>query len=217
MYIPPVNAEHDPAVLHAFMEANPFAIIVTSSAAGLMATHLPLLLDLEASAHGTLEGHLARANPHAREAPDGEALVIFTGPNAYVSPTWYPSRGEHGKVVPTWNYIAVHAYGRIRLIEDPAQLRAHLDRLTARHEGRGGAAWTPADAPQEFIAAQRRAIVGFQFEISRLEGKWKMSQNRTDRDIDGVVQALGASGSEGDRVVAAIVQDRRPRREPNAG
>ena len=216
MYIPRANAEHDPAVLHAFMKAHPFVILVTSSPTGMMATHLPVVLDVEAGANGMLEGHLARANPHARETIDREALVIFSGPNAYVSPTWYPSKAEHGKVVPTWNYIAVHAFGRMRVVDDPAQLRAHLDRLTAQHEGHGDAAWSPADAPQDFIAAQQRAIVGFQFEISRLEGKWKMSQNRIDGDIDGVVKALGASATESDRVVAAIVEDRRPRREPDA-
>lgn len=214
MYTPPLNAERDPAALHAFMEANPFATLVTASVTGLMATHLPLVLHRAGGVHGALEGHLARANPHHKEVLSvPEALVIFSGPDAYISPTWYPSKEQHGKVVPTWNYVAVHAHGVPRFFDDDASLREHLDRLTARHERGRLEPWSPADAPQDYIAAQQRAIVGFRLEITRLEGKWKMSQNRPDRDIDGVIEALGNSPAERDRTVAAIVNARRPRRE----
>ena len=213
MYIPALNAERDPATLHDFIEANPFATLVTASAAGLMATHLPLLLHRAAGAHGTLEGHLARANPHHKEVLSvPEALVIFSGPNAYISPTWYPSKEQHGKVVPTWNYVAVHVHGVPRFFDDDAEVREHLDRLTAHHERARPKPWSPADAPPDYIAAQQRAIIGFRLEIARMEGKWKMSQNRPAQDIDGVIEALVHSPAESDRTVATIVNARRPSR-----
>jgi transcriptional regulator len=213
MYVPAINAQYDPEVLYAFMTAHPFAILVTASAEGVVATHLPLVLDRTTGAHGTLEGHLARANPQSRQMSTGmEALVIFPGPNAYISPTWYPSKAEHGKVVPTWNYIAIHAYGELRIRDDPGFLRAHLDRLSAQHESSRRQPWAPSDAPPAFIEQQQRAIVAFQLVLSRLEGKWKMSQNRSDRDIDGVVTGLAMSPEPADRAVSEIVDAVRPRR-----
>jgi transcriptional regulator len=212
MYIPPSNAEHRPEVMHDFIEAYPLAVLVTVSTDGLFATHLPLVLDRSRGPHGTLEGHVARANPHHRQTlTTPEALVIFSAPNAYVSPTWYPAKTEHGKVVPTWNYVAVHAYGPVRFRDDPEFLRRHLDALTARHEGGREAPWAVSDAPAEYVAQQMRAIIGFELPIARLEGKWKMSQNRSAADIDGVVRGLGSSPAEGDREVAEIVERVRPR------
>jgi transcriptional regulator len=211
MYIPSSNAEHRPDVMFDFIEAHPLGALVTASAEGLFATHLPLLVDRTRGPSGVLEGHVARANPHHRRLPlTAEAMVIFAGPEAYVTPAWYASKAEHGKVVPTWNYVAVHAYGTLRFVEDAEWLHAHLGRLTQRHEGAREAPWSMADAPADYIAQLARAIVGVELTITRLEGKWKMSQNRPGADIDGVVRGLGESPSAGDRAVAEIVAARRP-------
>jgi transcriptional regulator len=212
MYIPPSNAENDPDVIFDFIEAHSLAALVTNGVEGLFATHLPLLVYRTRGPHGTLQGHIARANPHHRMADSGsEALVIFTGPDAYVTPAWYPAKAEHGKVVPTWNYVAVHAHGTLRFIDDPAFLHAHLQALTSRHEAGRAQEWAIGDAPAEFIAGLERAIVGVEITITRLEGKWKMSQNRSAADIDGVVRGLADSGDEVQRRVSAIVEARRPR------
>lgn len=211
MYIPATNAEPRLDVLHDFVEAHPFGALVTASPDGLFATHLPLVLDRSAGPLGTLRGHVARANPHHRQAAaTTPALVIFTGPDAYVSPSWYASKAEHGKVVPTWNYVAVHAQATLRWIEDAESLRAHLRALTHRHEHARPHPWSIDDAPAEYIATQLRAIVGVELVVTALEGKWKMSQNRPAADIDGVVHGLGESSSPMDREVAAIVEARRP-------
>lgn len=212
MYLPRSYAEHDVDRLHDFVQMNPFGALVTASADGMFATHLPLLLDRTRGERGTLEGHLARANEHHRRATDQEALVIFNGPDAYVTPAWYPAKQQHGKVVPTWNYVAVHVYGTLAFVDDPAFLHRHLAALTAEHEAHREQPWGVEDAPPEFIAAQQRAIVGVELTITRIEGKWKMSQNRDDADIDGVVAGLSASPRAGDRTVAEIVQARRPAR-----
>ena len=217
MYIPPSYAEPDRSVLFDFIEQQPLAILVSSTAEGSpYATHLPLVLDRAAGGGGgVLEGHFARANPHHRLLASGtrEVLVIFPGPDAYVTPEWYPAKREHGKVVPTWNYVAVHAYGSLRLRDDDAFLRAHLDALTSRHEAHRPVPWQVSDAPDAYVAQLLKAIVGFEIAITRLEGKWKMSQNRSAADIDGVVHGLGSSGSARDREVAGIVEARKPSRE----
>ncbi|HEU0076579.1 MAG TPA: FMN-binding negative transcriptional regulator, partial [Longimicrobiaceae bacterium] len=167
MYVPPSNAESRPEVLFDFIEAHPLGALVTASADGLFATHLPLVLDRGRGPHGVLEGHVARANPHHRQdLAAGEALVIFPGPDAYVSPSWYPSKTEHGRVVPTWNYVAVHVYGALRFVDDPAFLRRHLDALTARHEAGRARPWAVGDAPAEYVAQQQRAIVGVEVAIT---------------------------------------------------
>ena len=212
MYIPPSFAEDDLPTLHAFVEAHPLGALITAGDAGLFATHLPLLLDRTAGPFGTLTGHVARANPHARHIAGGarEALVLFAGPDAYITPSWYATKAESGRVVPTWNYVAVHAYGTIALRDDPEFLRAFLEALTARHEANRAEPWHVSDAPEAYIAQQMRAIVGFELQITRLEGKWKMSQNRPGADIDGVVGGLAQSDGPGDRTVAALVEARRP-------
>ena len=218
MYIPATNAEHRPEVMLDFIEAHPLGALVTATTEGLFATHLPLVLDRAAGEFGTLRGHVARANAHHRLEPtSAAALVIFTGPDAYVTPAWYASKAEHGKVVPTWNYVAVHAHATLRWIEDRDWLDAHLRALTAAHEGRRAHPWAIEDAPPEYIAAQQRAIVGVELAITRLEGKWKMSQNRPAADIDGVGHGLGASSDATERAVAAIVEARRPRPAAEAG
>jgi len=214
MYIPSSFAEEDVPTLHAFIEAHPFATLVTAVGGpqGLFGTHLPLLLDRGAGPFGRLVGHIARANAHARQltAEANDALVVFSGPDAYITPAWYATKAETGRVVPTWNYAAVHAYGRVTLHSDPEFLRPHLEALTRRHEASRGGSWEVSDAPAEYIAQQLRAIVGVEIAIERLEGKWKMSQNRGAADIDGVVHGLSASTAPMDHTVAAIVAERRP-------
>ena len=213
MYIPPSFAEHDVAVMHDFIDAHPLGALVTSGTTGLFATHLPLVLDRTRGARGTLEGHLARANPHHGLIADGtDAMVIFTGVDAYVTPSLYPSKQRHGKVVPTWNYVAVHAHGRIRLVREPDRLRAHLERLTARHEAVQPRPWSIDDTPVGYVDALLGAIVGIEIEIDRLDGKWKMSQNRPAEDIEGVARGLAASADPAVREVGAVVRARRPDR-----
>lgn len=214
MYIPSSNAEHRPEVMHDFMEAYPLAALVTASTErGLFATHLPLVLDRARGPLGTLEGHVARANPHHRQTlASAEALVIFSGPDAYVTPAWYATKREHGKVVPTWNYVAVHAYGTLRFVDDRAFLQRHLEQLTSRHETGREEPWAIGDAPPDFVSQLEKAIVGVEIAITRLEGKWKMSQNRPAADIDGVVRGLSSSPDARDRAVAEIVEARRPER-----
>jgi transcriptional regulator len=210
MYNPSSFAEHDVAVMHDFIEAHPFGALVTASPSGLFATHLPLVLDRQVGPHGTLQGHIARANPHHEVAGDGsEALVLFTGADSYVTPSMYASKARHGKVVPTWNYVAVHAHGTLRFVREPDALRVHLARLTARHETSRRQPWSITDAPADYIEKQLGAIVGVEIEITRLEGKWKMSQNRPAEDVDGVIEGLSASDDPREREVAEIVRERR--------
>ena len=216
MYIPRSFAEDDVPTLLAFVDAHPLAALVTGSeSSGLFATHLPLVLDRTAGPMGILIGHFARANPHCERIAGGltEALVIFTGPDAYITPQWYRTKQETGRVVPTWNYVAVHAYGAVRLRDDPQFLRQHLEALVSRHEADRVRPWGVSDAPEDFIAQQMKAIVGIEFTIEGLEGKWKMSQNRSAADIDGVIHGLRSSKAVLDNAVANIVAERRPRTE----
>jgi transcriptional regulator len=221
MYVPRTNAEERPDVLAAFMRAHPLAALVSVGPAGeLWATHLPVVFDPSRGPRGTIEGHVARANAHhelvrAAQAIDGarrESLFIFTGPDAYVTPSWYPGKSAHGREVPTWNYVAVHAYGTLALRDDPEWLLAHVGRLTDQSESERAERWSVSDAPPEYVAQQLRAIVGVELEVTRFEARWKMSQNRTADDIDGVVAGLGGSERAMDRAVAAIVEARRPAR-----
>ena len=221
MYIPRSHAEERAEELAAFVTANPLGALVTAGASGeLFATHMPFIFDAAAGEHGILEAHMARANPHHALSHGGaEALVIFTGPDAYITPNWYPEKTTHGRVVPTWNYVAVHAYGVLQLIDDPEWLLPHLHRLTNRSEASrvapaDGAPWRVTDAPQDYIAQQMKAIVGVEIRVTRLEGKWKMSQNRSAESIDGVIAGLSASPDAIDREVSAIVAARRPPDKP---
>lgn len=213
MYTPRSFAESDLPTLFDYLDAHPLGILVSATTDRLAATHLPLILDRTAGPFGTLFGHLARANPQADTASPvtAEALVIFSGPDAYITPEWYATKRETGRVVPTWNYVAVHAYGRLRLHDDSEFLRDHLERLTHRHESGRTNPWRVSDAPADYVAQQMKAIVGLSVQIERLEGKWKMSQNRVDADIAGVVAGLDASGGAREREVAAHVAARRPR------
>jgi len=183
--------ESHESVMHSLIQAYPFATLVTQSPAGINADHVPLLL-VSAGDSSVLQGHVARANPVWEQVPDGtEVLAIFQGPNRYISPSWYPSKQEHGKVVPTWNYLVVHARGRIQWNRDSGWLRDHLDALTEANE-RTDNAWQVSDAPVEFIDRMLSGIVGFEVPIAELNGKWKLSQNRSDKDRHGVIEGLKA-------------------------
>jgi transcriptional regulator len=208
MYNPRHFEERDPAILHALMRAHPLATWVTQGADGeLVANHIPFLLDPHDGEHGTLRGHVARANPVWRTfSGSGDSLLVFQGPHAYVSPGWYPSKQEHGKVVPTWNYAVVHAHGRPRAIEDRDWLRRLVGRLTETHEAGMATPWQVADAPSDYIDRMLEAIVGIEIPISRLEGKWKVSQNRSQPERQGVVAGLDARGDEGSAAMAALVR-----------
>ena len=204
MYLPSAFRQDDLAELHAQMQASPFALLTSAGAAGVQASHLPLLLAPDEGEFGTLYGHFARANPHWRDLQGGaEALAVFSGPDAYISPGWYPAKAEHGKVVPTWNYIAVHARGPVELIEEPERLLQIVSRLSDQHESGRERPWAVSDAPREYLNAMLRAIVGFALPIRRLEGKWKLGQNRSAADQQGVRDGLASSLSPGDRELAA--------------
>lgn len=205
MYQPDHYRVDDIAEMHALMRARPLATLISSAELGLYATHLPTVLKPEGP-FGTIECHLARANPHWKDlAAGGEALMIFQGPDAYITPNWYPSKAEHGKTVPTWNYAAVHAYGRPAVMQDAAWLRRHVGELTDQQERSEAVPWKVSDAPERYVDVMLRGIVGFRFEIVRLEGKWKMSQNREMRDRAGTVQGLARRGAGEDAQVAALV------------
>lgn len=173
-----------------------------------MANLVPFIVDAEASERGTLRAHVSRANPQWRElAAVAECLVVFQGPQAYITPSWYETKRETGKVVPTWNYATVHAWGAPRVIEDEAWLRAQIDALTKQQERARREPWHVADAPDDFVAAQVRGIVGIEIPIARIEGKWKVSQNRPEADRAGVVEGLRAQG-ETSAAMAALVAER---------
>lgn len=201
MYNPAPFAEDDPEVIAAMIERARLGVLVTHGDGGLFASHLPFVHD---RAGGRLLGHVARANPHAAHA--GEALVIFQGPHTYVSPSLYPTKAEHGRHVPTWNYEAVHVYGTVRWFDDPDELRALLDALTTLHEGARPEPWSVADAPADFVRGLLRAIVGGEIAITRVEAKRKLSQNRARRDREGVVEGLSQSADPRDLEVAAILR-----------
>lgn len=210
MYNPKHFEEGRPEVLGAFMRAHPFASLVTLGADGLIATPLPLIWDPEPGPHGTLTGHIARPNAQGKGAREGvEALAIFSGPQAYISPGWYPTKREHGKVVPTWNYVTVHAYGPLTVIDDAEWLRRLVTRLTDRHESFSAEPWKVTDAPDGFIDQMLKGIVGIEIPLTRVEGKWKLSQNRSAPDQAGTVAGLDARGDIDSRAVADAMRSQR--------
>jgi transcriptional regulator len=196
MYVPSHFKEEQTAALHAMMQSTGLATIVSMSSRGLYASHAPLLLDSAAGPHGRLIGHLARSNPHWRLVDSAvETLVIFQGADGYISPSYYATKRETGKVVPTWNYSAVHAYGVLEIIDDAEAVHDIVDRLTQRYEAPRAAPWAVSDAPKSFVQDMLRGIVGIALTITRLEGKVKMSQNRPPADQAGVIDGLRADGA----------------------
>ena len=189
MYLPAYFREDRVEVLHALIRQYPLATLVTAGPEGLTANHLPMLIDPEPTPYGTLTGHLARGNSQWRAAGE-PALVIFAGPDHYISPNWYPTKQEHGKVVPTWNYATVHAHGILQAHEDRDWLRSFVTRLTATHESQFEQPWHVTDAPSDYIDGLLKGIVGVEIRIEKLEGKWKMSQNRSDADRQSSAAAL---------------------------
>ncbi len=205
MYVPPLFKVDRIELLHDAMRQAGLATLVTLTADGLIASHVPVLLDPDPAPYGTLLGHLARPNPQAKGAVAGtDALVIFQGPDAYITPSFYETKRQTGKVVPTWNYVAIHARGPVTFFNDTARLLQVVTRLTDREEGKRAAPWAVTDAPADFIDGMLKGIVGFSLPITRLEGKWKMSQNRPAEDRAGVVDGLTADGRD---VVAELVRE----------
>ena len=206
MYVPRAFAVDDVPILHQQMLATPLPVLVTHTSQGLIASHVPLLLNPDEGPYGTLYGHLARANPHCKALAEGvENLVIFAGEQAYISPSFYPSKAEHGKAVPTWNYLAVHAYGTAEVFDDAERLLALVSRLSNKHEADRSDPWSVSDAPADYIDSMLKAIVGFRLPITRLDGKRKLSQNRDAPDQAGVRKGLLANSNPQDHALAHLM------------
>jgi transcriptional regulator len=211
MYLPSHFAETRPEVMQELIRAHPLGTLVTFGPGGLNANHVPFEFDPHPAPFGTLRAHVARANPVWQEfSKDVAPLVVFQGPQIYITPSWYQTKKETGKVVPTFNYIVVHAYGAMRAIEDASWLRNFVGKITDHFESPRDAPWAVTDAPEDFIAAQLRAIVGIEIRLTRLIGKWKASQNRPAADRDGVVAGLRESNDAVAQAMAAAVEKSRP-------
>ena len=205
MYEPPQHKETRLEVLHALIRAHPLGLLISAGADGPVADAVPFLIDAGAGQFGRLRAHIARANPQAKLLADGghKVLVVFQGTDSYVTPSWYETKRETGKVVPTWNYVIVQASGPARLIDDRAWLAGQIAELTARHETGRSEPWKVSDAPEPFIAAQLKGIIGVEIDIAEISGKWKVSQNRPVADRAGVAEGLAAEqpGSEMESLV----------------
>ncbi len=207
MYQLPAFREDRIEIQHELIRAHPLGLLVTAGPAGLMANPIPFLVDADTSAHGTLRCHLARGNPQWRELKAvEECLIVFQGPQDYVTPSWYATKRETGKVVPTWNYVTVHAWGRPRVVDDNTWLRRQLDDLTLLREGRRAKPWKVDDAPAEYVVSQMNGIIGVEIPISRIEGKWKVSQNRPEADRAGVVIGLREQGETAGPMAALVAE-----------
>ena len=204
MYLPKAFEITDLPTLHDFMADYSFATIVSQHEGAITATHIPIWIEREGSQYGRLWGHLSRANPQWHDFSEGEVLVIFQGPHSYVSPSWYEAAAN----VPTWNYTAVHAYGRVRLIEDYQELYSLIEKVVIQNEAPREKPWALTDAPVEHLEKTMRGVVGFEIEITRLEGKYKLSQNRPANDRENVIQEL-EKGHDLARQTAAIMRSRK--------
>ena len=208
MYRPAHFQENDPTTLASFVDTHPFAVLVATDPSGFVANHIPLLRLQDPGGRTLLRGHVARANDFWKTTPaESSVLAIFSGPDRYISPAWYPTTAETGEVVPTWNYLVVHAHGRITFTQDAAWLRTLVEALTNRHEGGRPVSWKVSDAPSEYVDRMLRAIVGFEIVVERLEGKFKASQNRTERERAGAIAGLAMDGDPED-LIAQIVRPR---------
>lgn len=211
MYLPESFREDRRDVQFALINAHPLGLLISHGADGLSANFVPFVAYPDEAGTGVLRAHLARANPQWRDLVSArECLVVFRGPQAYISPNWYPSKAETHQVVPTWNYATVHIWGQPRIIEDAAWLRRQIDDLTRAQESTQPKPWNVADAPPEFIARQLKAIVGLELAITRTEGKWKMSQNRPEADRLGVQAALLQTRTPEQAAVARLIPPARP-------
>jgi transcriptional regulator len=209
MYQPPHFREDRLDVQHALIEAHPLGLLVTNGSSGLIANPIPFALDPSASSLGTLRAHLSRANPQWKDFdPAQEVLVVFQGVETYITPSWYEAKREHGKVVPTWNYAIVQAYGRMKTIDDPAWLLQQITAITDVQEASRAEPWSVNDAPSDFLAGQLKGIVGIEIEITRIEGKWKVSQNRPEADRRGVAEGLRIADNETAHRMAELVDKR---------
>jgi transcriptional regulator len=209
MYTPAQFAETNLTVLHGLIKAQPFGTWVTLADSELVANHLPFMIDPNRGAYGTLVGHVARPNAVWQQlSRSQESLVIFQGPQAYISPSWYPSKQEHGKAVPTWNYAVVHAHGMAQMIEDREWLLNHVTALSTQHEASQAMPWSVADAPLDYIDKLLGAIVGIEIPIARLIGKWKLSQNRSAVDQQGVIAGLQTRDDANSHAMAELIQQR---------
>jgi transcriptional regulator len=207
MYEPPLHRQEDLAAEHELIRSYPLGLLISHGPSGLLANAIPFLIDAEASRFGTLLAHVARANPQWKDLQVAEeTLVVFQGVDHYISPSWYETKRETGKVVPTWNYLIVQARGRPRVIEDAGWLRRQIEALTRKKESERAAPWAVSDAPDDFVAAQIRQIVGVEIEITDIRGKWKVSQNRKAEDRAGVIAGLRADPDEGAAEMAGIVE-----------
>ena len=212
MYLPQMFEETRTEILHQLVRSHSLGTFVVQGNGELVANHMPFLLDPSHAPLGILRAHVARSNPVWRLlAASGEALVVFQGPQVYITPSWYPSKHADGKAVPTWNYAVVHAYGRPRVVEDSAWLLEHVTHLTDEHEAQAALPWKVSDAPKEYLDQMLRGIVGIEIPISRLQGKWKTSQNRKVPDRLGVVAGLSSQSSEPSRQMAELVMQRVPK------
>ncbi len=208
MYQPPHHREDRREVQHALIRSHPLGLLISSGEGGLLANLIPFRLVNTDLGMGTLQAHMARANPQWRALAAGaEVLIVFQGPDHYITPAWYETKRETGKVVPTWNYAIVQVRGTVRVIEDSQWLRAQVDRLTDGHESKRMVPWAVGDAPDDFITAQLKGIVGIEVQITAIEGKWKVSQNRNEADRRGVAEGLEAEGSEAAGAMAAMVRE----------
>jgi len=206
MYNPPHFREERVEILHQLIQQHSLATLVTLGVDGLIANHMPLVLDPAPAPLGTLRGHLSRANSQWRDSVPGvSALAIFHGPQTYITPSWYPTKQETGRVVPTWNYVVVHAHGPLRTFEDPSLLEQHLRTLTNLMESALPHPWSVDDAPADFFHSQLAGIIGIEIPVTRLEGKWKVSQNRTATERAGVVKGLQACGTPAHNAMAGLV------------
>jgi transcriptional regulator len=209
MYQPPHFREDRLDIQHALIRAHPLGMLVTLGSTGLVGNPIPFVLDAQGSALGTLKCHVARPNPQWKDFdPAHEALVIFQGVETYITPSWYVTKQETGKVVPTWNYATVHAWGRVQVRDDRDWIAQQIGELTASQESSRSEPWAVTDAPPAYVEAQIRGIVGLEIPISRIEGKWKASQNRPAADRTGVIDGLRAQDDEAARAMAAMVAER---------
>lgn len=207
MYIPAHFEEPRISVMHELIRAHSLATLVTLSSTGLNANHIPLHLSDDASPFGILRGHVARANPIWIDyAKDVDVLAVFQGPDAYITPSWYATKQETGKVVPTWNYAVVHAYGTLQVIDDAAWVRAQLEALTAQNEADFAKPWAVSDAPLDFTEKLIEAVIGIEIVITRLSGKWKVSQNQPPQNQAGVINGLNEQGRTGASAMAELVE-----------